>query len=77
MEFSYLRRQSFQCFAISKDTNVAGHVGFAAGPHHWNVEASAVCAVVEWELEHDSDFEVLAADGSKVQLQQATPRQPR
>ena len=41
------------------------------GPHHWNLSAATVLATVEWELDHNSDFEVLGPTGSMAVLRQA------
>ena len=71
MEFNYRRRRGVHVFAISKDSNKADHVGYGAGPHFWNLKAGTVRAVVQWELDFNSDFEVLTLEDRKVVLRQA------
>ena len=69
--FSYRRRRGIAVFAISKDDKTADHIRRSVGPHHWNLAMSTVMATVQWELEHNSDFEVLTERGSRVVLRQA------
>ena len=71
MGYSYRRRRGIQSFAISKDSKAADHIGVAVGPHHWNLSAATVLASVQWEMDHNSDFEVLGAAGLMVVLRQA------
>jgi hypothetical protein len=69
-EFPYCRRRGAMCFSISKDGKRADHVGIAAGPHHWTLKIATVRAVVEWEMLHNSNFQVIGADGGVVRLRQ-------
>ena len=71
LDFSYRRRRGVQTFAISKDSNTADHVGIAVGPHHWNLSKDTVLAAVQWELENNSDFEVLCGAGDRSVLRQS------
>ena len=53
-------------FAISKDGKAADHIGKSFSPHFWDLPANVVLAVVAWELEHNADFEAIAADCAVV-----------
>ena len=39
-------------------------------PHTWELSVPTICAVVEWEMEHNSDFEVASSPGMDVVLRQ-------
>ena len=69
-EFEFGRRRRIHHFSISKDSKAEDHVGRPCSAHFWELSAEFVLAVVEWELEHNSLFEVLNDNGEILVLRQ-------
>ena len=67
-QFSRTRQQPF--FAISKDSKKEDHRGRPCATHYWELSASEVVALVEWELRENSTFAVVGCSGARVVLQQ-------
>ena len=70
MEYPYARRRQIRFFAISKDCKSEDHAGKSCSPHYWELSSEFVISSVEWELEHNSLFEVLSDAGHMVVLRQ-------
>ena len=47
-----------------------GHAGKSCSPHYWELSSEFVISTVEWDLEHNSLFEVLSDAGHMVVLRQ-------
>ena len=70
LAFCFHGRRGTQYFAISKDGKSEDHIGRPCSLHYWEISSSAVLAVVEWELSHNSLFEVVGENGQFTVLQQ-------
>ena len=70
LSFRFHNRRSTKYFAISKDNNAEDYVGRPCSIHYWEVSATMLMTVVEWELANNSLFEVVGVDGVPVVLQQ-------
>ena len=70
LEYPFGRRCQTRFFSISKDAKTEDHVGRPCSSHFWELGCDFVIAVVEWELEHNSLFEVLNGKGERTVLQQ-------
>ena len=70
LSFHFRNRRSTKYFAVSKDNKAEDYVGRPCSLHYWEVSAAMLIAVVEWELAHNSLFEVVGVDGVPVVLQQ-------
>ena len=58
LSFHFRNRRSTKYFAVSKDNKAEDYVGRPCSLHYWEVSAPMLIAVVEWELAHNSLFEV-------------------
>ena len=70
LTYPFARRRAVRFFAISKDNKNEDYIGRPCSLHYWELSAAVVVAVVQWELEHKSLFEVVGCDGNFVVLQQ-------
>ena len=69
-EFQFKRGRPARFFAISKDSKNEDYLGRPCSTHFWELSSDTVIACVEWELEHNSFFEVRGEDGGSVVLKQ-------
>ena len=63
-------RRAVRFFAISKDGKSEDYIGRPCSLHYWEVSAAVVMAVVEWELQRISLFEVVGGNGAMIVLEQ-------
>ena len=70
VSFSFGRRRRVQFISISKDSHKEDHVGRPCSSHFWELSVPTICAVVEWEMEHNAEFEVASCAGTDVVLRQ-------
>ena len=70
LNFDFKRRRGAQYFAISKDGKSEDFIGRPCSAHYWEISAAVVRAAVLWELDNNSLFEVVGADGQMLLLQQ-------
>ena len=69
LSYPFKRRRVVQFFAISKDSKSDDYIGRPCSLHYWEVSAAVVLAVVQWELQNNSLFEVTGSIGETIVLQ--------
>ena len=70
LSFDFKRRRTARYFAISKDGKSEDFIGRPCSEHYWEISAAVVRAAVLWELDNNSPFEVVGANGQMLVLQQ-------
>ena len=70
VSFSFGRGRRVQFIPICKNSHKEDHAGRPCSSHFWELSVPTICAVVEWEMEHNSDFEVASSPGMDVVLRQ-------